>query len=225
MSDPYAVIVLAKAPVPGRVKTRLCPPATPDQAADLAAAALLDTLAATAAFPPARTVVALAGRITDGARATEVTTATAGAHVIAQRGVGLGTRIAAAHADTSVLLPGLASLQVGMDTPQIDAALLADCADRLAHADAVLGPAADGGWWLLGLRDPRAAALIAEVPTSRPDTGAATLRALQGGGLRVATAPQLRDVDTVADAVAVARLAPRTAFAAAVQQLAAVHAR
>ncbi len=225
MTDPFALIVLAKAPVPGRVKTRLCPPATPAQAADLAAAALLDTLAATAAAPSARTIVALAGRIADGARAAEVRTATTGAHVIAQRGVGLGTRIAAAHADTAVLLPGLASLQVGMDTPQIDAALLADCAARLAHADAVLGPAADGGWWLLGLRDPRAAALIADVPTSRPDTGAATLRALRDGGLRVATAPQLRDVDTVADAVEVARLAPHTAFAAAVQQLAAVPAR
>jgi rSAM/selenodomain-associated transferase 1 len=224
VTDPFALIVLAKAPVQGRVKTRLCPPATPDQAADLAAAALLDTLAATAALPPARTVVALAGRIADGARADALASALT-CPVIRQRGVGLGARIAAAHADTAVLLPGLASLQIGMDTPQIDPALLVECADRLAHADAVLGPADDGGWWLLGLRDPRAAALIADVPTSRPDTGAATLRALQDGGLRVATAPQLRDVDTVADAVEVARLAPRTAFAAAVQQLAAVPTR
>jgi glycosyltransferase A (GT-A) superfamily protein (DUF2064 family) len=89
----------------------------------------------------------------------------------------------------------------------------------------VLGPADDGGWWLLGLRDPCAAALIAGVPTSRADTGAATLRALRAGGLRVALAPQLRDVDTVADALEVARRAPHTAFAAAVQQLVAVPAR
>jgi len=224
VTDPFALIVLAKAPVPGRVKTRLCPPATPEQAADLAAAALLDTLTATAAVPSARTVVALAGTVADGARALDVAAALT-CPVIPQRGVGLGARIAAAHADTAVLLPGHASLQVGMDTPQIDPTLLADCAARLSRADAVLGPADDGGWWLLGLRDPRAAALIVGVPTSRPDTGAGTLRALRDGGLRVAIAPQLRDVDTIADAVEVARLVPHTAFGGAVQQLAAVPAR
>jgi rSAM/selenodomain-associated transferase 1 len=224
VTAPFALIVLAKAPVPGRVKTRLCPPASAEQAADLAAAALLDTLAAATATPSARTVVALAGRIADGARAAAVAAALT-CPVIPQRGGPLGARIAAAHADAAALLPGLASLQIGMDTPQIDPALLADCAARLARADAVLGPAADGGWWLLGLRDPRAAVLLADVPTSRPDTGAATLRALQDGGLRVATAPQLRDVDTVADAVEVARIAPHAAFAAAVQQLAAIPAR
>ena len=55
------LIVLAKAPVPGRVKTRLCPPATPEQAASLAAAALADTLAAALRVPAAQVVVALDG--------------------------------------------------------------------------------------------------------------------------------------------------------------------
>ena len=118
-----------------------------------------------------------------------------------------------------------ATLQVGMDSPQIDAALLTGCVRLLDRSDAVLGPAVDGGWWLLGLRDPRAAALIADVPTSRPDTGAATVAALRAGGLRVAIAPQLRDVDSAADAVEVAEIAPHTAFAAAARQLAAVAVR
>lgn len=225
MTAPLAVVVLAKSPVPGRVKTRLCPPATPEQAADIAAAALVDTLTAAAAVPRAQVVVALAGALSDAARATDVAAALAGHHVVAQRGVALGARIAAAHADVATLLPGRASLQVGMDTPQIDAPLLARCAGLLGSADAVLGPAADGGWWLLGLRDPRAAELIAHVPTSRPDTGAATLAALRAGGLRVARAPELSDVDTVADAHDVAALAPHTAFAAAVRRLAVAVAR
>ena len=212
-----ALIVLAKAPEPGRVKTRLCPPATPRQAADLAAAALLDTLEATGAVPGAEPVVVLTGRLDRAARAAELAAALRSTSVRRQRGDGLGRRIAAAHFDTAALLPGRPTLQVGMDTPQADAALLAECLDRLRApgTDAVLGPATDGGWWALGLRDPRAAALVADVPTSREDTGARTLQALQAGGLRVGLLPELTDVDTAADAVAVAAAAPDGRFAAA----------
>ena len=133
-----------------------------------------------------------------------------------QRGADLGARIAAAHADAAAVLPGLATLQIGMGTPQVTASGLAEAGDELAGADAVLGPATDGGWWALGLADPRAAALVADVPTSRADTGERTLAALRRGGLRVAVLPTLRDVDTTADAQAVAALAPATRFAAAV---------
>lgn len=222
MTGRIVVVVLAKAPVAGRVKTRMCPPATPAEAADLAAAALLDTLAAAAAVPGAETVVALDGDLTDAARADDVAAALAGRWVLDQRGAGLGARIAAAHADAAALLPGRATIQIGTDTPQVEPTVLGGCAGLLDAADAVLGPAVDGGWWLLGLRDPRAAALIADVPTSRSDTGERTLRALRAGGLRVAVGPELRDVDTVADAIEVARAAPGTAFAAAARELAAV---
>jgi glycosyltransferase A (GT-A) superfamily protein (DUF2064 family) len=104
-----------------------------------------------------------------------------------------------------------------MDTPQADTALLAACLDRLCSAstDGVLGLATDGGWWAMGLRDPRSARLVAGVPTSRDDTGERTLWALRDGGLRVDLLPELTDVDTAADAVAVAHAAPAGRFAAA----------
>ncbi|MFC4942013.1 TIGR04282 family arsenosugar biosynthesis glycosyltransferase [Pseudonocardia sp. GCM10023141] len=213
-----AVLVLAKSPEPGRVKTRLCPPLTPAQAAELAAAALLDSIDAARAVPGARTVVVLTGLLERAARAAEIREALRGVVVVPQRGDGLGARIAAAHRDGGA---GLRTLQIGMDTPQVDAALLgeADHALLTPGVDAVLGPAADGGWWALGLRRPSDARLVATVPTSRDDTGARTLHALRQGGLRVALLPELSDVDTVGDAVAVAARAPGTRFAAAVRAL------
>jgi glycosyltransferase A (GT-A) superfamily protein (DUF2064 family) len=213
-----AVIVLAKAPEPGRVKTRLCPPATPSEAADLAAAALLDTLDAVGGLPGVELVVALTGRLARAARRPELVAAVHGRRIVPQRGDGLGERIAAAHLDTAALLPGLPTLLVGMDTPQAGPALLAACLDRLRvpGTDAVLGPAADGGWWALGLQDPGAARLVAAVPTSRDDTGERTLLALRGAGLRVGMLPELTDVDTAADARTVADAAPGGRFAAAV---------
>lgn len=219
--DPIALIVLAKAPVPGRVKTRLCPPATADQAAGLAAAALLDTLDAVRATPGARPVVAFTGERADAARADELHTVLDRVDVVEQRGDSLGERIAAAHADAAALHPGLPSLQIGMDTPQASAALLDECAQALLTpgTDAVLGLATDGGWWVLGLRDPRRAELLADVPMSREDTGARTLDALRAGGLRVVTVGELTDVDTAAEAVEVAATVPGSRFAAAVDDL------
>ncbi len=217
-SAPVALIVLAKAPVPGLVKTRLCPPATPQQASELAAAALLDTLDTVCGLPGVRVVVALTGELRAATRSAELGSALRGLTVLEQRGDTLGARIAAAHADTAALLPGLPTLQVGMDTPQAGAELFGLGLVALTTVDgpdAVLGPATDGGWWALGLREPQRAALLAEVPTSRSDTGAATLRALRGGGLRVALLPALTDVDTAVDAGAVARRIPGSRFAAA----------
>lgn len=214
-----AVLVLAKAPEPGLVKTRLCPPLLPGQAADLAAAALLDTLDAAAGMPGGTAVAVLTGDPARAARGQAVRAALRSVRVIAQRGDGLGARVAAAHADAAALLPGRPTLQIGMDTPQVTADLLAAAAAELAGTDAVLGLATDGGWWALGLRDPRHAALVAGVPTSRDDTGPRTLDALRAAGLRVHLLPTLSDVDTVDDARAVAAHAPGTRFAAAVRRL------
>lgn len=215
------LIVLAKAPVPGRAKTRLCPPATPAQAAEVAAAALLDTLDAAAAVPDTATVTAFTGDLAGAARAHEVALALDRTDLVTQRGPDLGSRIAAAHADAATRHPGAMSLQIGMDTPQVDPALLTDSLDRLGTrgVDAVLGLAPDGGWWALGLRDPTAAAAIADVPTSRSDTGGRTLLALRRNGLRVALLPGLTDVDTIREAREVAALVPGSRFAAAVEPI------
>lgn len=212
-----AVLVLAKAPVAGLVKTRLCPPLLPGQAADLAAAALLDSLHTASSVPGGTAVAVLTGDPARAARGPAVRAALASVRVIAQRGDGLGARIAAAHADAAALLPGRPTVQIGMDTPQVTTALLADAAAALRGADAVLGLAEDGGWWALGLRDPRHAGLVADVPTSREDTGERTLHALRD--LRVHLLPTLSDVDTIDDAHTVAAAAPGSRFAAAVRCL------
>ena len=214
-----ALLVLAKAPVPGLAKTRLCPPADPESAARIAAAALLDTLDTVRAVPGTVPTVAWAGSLDRAVCRVEVSRALRGLVRYEQRGATLGERIAAAHADVAAGHPGLPVLQIGMDTPQLRPAELAESLAPLRAArgpDAVLGPAADGGWWALGLRDPRAAATIVDVPTSQPDTGERTLRALRSAGLTVTLLPERRDVDTAEDALAVAADCPDSRFGRAV---------
>jgi rSAM/selenodomain-associated transferase 1 len=196
--------VIAKAPRAGRVKTRLCPPCTPHEAAALARAALEDTLAAVAATPAKRRVVAL-----DGPAGGWLPR---GFELVVQRGDGLAERLAGAFDDV-----GGPALLVGMDTPQITPALLARGLAPLRDADAVIGPAQDGGYWAIGLRrpDPR---VFDGVPMSVSSTGAAQRARLAALGLRTATLPSLRDVDTIADAHAVAASAPGTRFARALAE-------
>lgn len=213
-----ALLVLAKAPVPGEVKTRLCPPATPDQAARIAAAAFLDTLDAVLAVPDVVPVVALTGDLAYAVDSAALTARLRATTVVPQRGTTLGQRIAAAYADTAVVVGQRPVLQIGMDTPQADPPLLGHCLELLDGdgVDAALGMAADGGWWILGVRRPELAGLIADIPTSRSDTGTRTLDALRTAGCRVTELPQLTDVDTWKDAVAVAAAVPGSRFAAAV---------
>ncbi len=198
-----ALLVLAKAPRPGRSKTRLTPPCTPVQAASLARAALADTLDAVLATPAARRVVVLDG--------TPGSWLPPGIEVVAQRGDGLDERLA--HAFHAV---GGPALLVGMDTPQVSPGDLAPALARLAApaTDAVLGPAPDGGYWAIGLRvaDPR---VFLGVPMSTAGTCRAQRARLSALGLRVGELPALRDVDHIADARAVAALAPAGRFARA----------
>ena len=204
---PAQVLVIAKEPIPGRVKTRLTPPFAPADAAALATASLADTLAAVSATPVAQAVLAL-----DGAPGNWLPPAF---RVIPQRGGGLDERLAAAFADAHATLP-VPMVLIGMDTPQVTSGLLADAARALAsgEADAVFGPAADGGFWLLGLRRPDRS-LLAGVPMSRADTGRQQLDRLTSAGLRVAMLPELTDVDTFREAELVAGAIPGSRFAAA----------
>lgn len=199
------ILVIAKEPLAGRVKTRLCPPCTPQQAADIAEAALADTIETLTAAPACRRVLVVDGNYPQST----------GWHTVAQRGDGLGERLANAYADTT--LPGVGTVLVGMDTPQLTVEDLLAATAALDSADAAIGLATDGGWWALALRDPAHAAVLAEVPMSTAHTGEHTVAALHRLGLRVARLAQLRDVDTAADAVAVAAQCPDSRFAAAIR--------
>ncbi len=201
MSD-AALVVIAKSPRPGVSKTRLCPPCTPAEAASLALAALEDTLAAMAATPAVRKVVAL-----DGPPGPWLPP---GFEVIPQRGGGLDERLAAAFEDV-----GGPAFLVAMDTPQVTPGLLAGPLDQLDRRGigAVLGASFDGGYWGIGLRRPDAR-VFAGVPMSRADTCAAQRARLARLGLQWAELPALMDVDTIGSARAVARAAPATRFAA-----------
>ena len=201
------LLVLAKAPVPGRVKTRLCPPWTYAQAATIAAAALADTIAAVDAAPVALRTLVMAGTMPTPY----------GWRAIVQRGSCHGERLANAFVDAAE--PGLASLLIGMDSPQVTSGLLTTVATGLRRADAVLGPAEDGGWWALALRDPWVGQVLTDVLMSTSETGRQTVEAIRRLGLRVAFGPALRDVDTAADAMAVAAMCPRGRFAASVRQI------
>ena len=105
------------------------------------------------------------------------------------------------------------ALLIGMDTPQVTVPVLTDAARRLAGgADAVMGPAADGGYWAIGFQRPVPDAFVG-VPMSTPVTGAEQHRRLCALGLDVDLLPELRDVDTLADAVAMAGVMPGSGFA------------
>jgi len=205
MSARPALVVIAKAPVAGRVKTRLCPPCTHVQAARLAGAALQDTLAACDAATDGRRVLALEGE-PDGLLPP-------GWDVVAQRGDGLAERLANAFADV-----GGPAFLVGMDTPQVTPELLRAGLAGLARAGAVFGAAHDGGFWAIGLREPDAA-VFAGVPMSREDTGAVQRARLDALGLRTVDLPPLLDVDDITAARAVAAQAPAGSFAAALSAI------
>jgi uncharacterized protein len=204
VTDP-ALIVIAKAPVPGRVKTRLCPPCTDWQAAMIAEAALADTLEAVRAVPVARRAVVLDGEPGDWLPP--------GFALHQQVAGGLDARLAGAFAAV-----GGPALLIGMDTPQVGAGLLeASLATLLAGGvGAALGGALDGGYWAIGLRKARAEAFIG-VPMSTPWTARAQRDRLRRLGLACVELPGLRDVDTFADARAVAAACPGSRFAEAVE--------
>jgi glycosyltransferase A (GT-A) superfamily protein (DUF2064 family) len=192
------VAVIAKECRPGRVKTRLTPPFTPEQAAALAAAALDDTLEAVAGFPVDRRVLYFDGEA--------VPDAAGGFDVIPQATGDLDERLA--HLFDLV---GDPLLLLGMDTPQVTLGHVAAALDASRETDAWLGPAADGGFWALAMREPDGA-MIRGVLMSRDDTGRRQLERLEAAGLVVGLLDELTDVDTSASAASVADAAPATRF-------------
>ncbi|HEX7277657.1 MAG TPA: DUF2064 domain-containing protein [Acidimicrobiales bacterium] len=193
---PTHVLVMAKSPVPGRVKTRLCPPCTPVEAAAVAEAARADTLEAVAACGAGRRILAL-----DGAPGPWLPP---GFEVVSQCRGTFNRRLT--HAWATAGGPGV---QIGMDTPQVTAADLDHALAALDGCDAALGHAADGGWWALALRR-SGPDVFRGLPMSTERTGRAQEARLRALGLSVALLPTLVDLDTAADFLAVVAAGPAT---------------
>jgi uncharacterized protein len=189
-----AVIVFAKAPVAGLAKTRLAPALGPDGAAALAARMLRHALAqaVAAGIGP----VELCGA-PDGAHPALVAAAAAcGVPVSAQGSGDLGQRMHRALSRT--LVQHGRALVIGTDAPALDAAMLREAATRLLDHDAVLVPALDGGYALVGLRraDSR---LFSDMAWSTATVMEETRQRLRAAGLRWAELPPVADIDEPQD--------------------------
>lgn len=195
------VIVIAKETLPGKVKTRLHPDLSYEDAAGVAAAALADTMLTVQALPATRRILLFDG--------TVLPPWSEHFEIVPQTSGGLDERIGAAFDAATGR-----TVLIGMDTPQVTAAHLDAFFTATGEGDAWMGPANDGGWWALGMEEPRGD-LIRGVPMSTDVTGAAQLVRLRGAGLRVEMLPTLTDIDTVDDALDVARTAPESRFALA----------
>lgn len=201
MSAPVTLMVIAKSPRPGRVKTRLCPPMSPEEAAAIAEAALADTLEVIGAVRARRHVLFLEGPVGPWLPP--------GFDVLPQSGGALDERLTNAFA--AVDGPGFL---VGMDTPQLTTGHISNAVDTLLDGavDAVLGPATDGGWWGIGMRAPDPAVFFG-VEMSTAHTCKQQRARLASLGLHTEMLDELRDVDDFDDALAVAALAPSSRFA------------
>lgn len=178
------LVVMAKECTPGRVKTRLHPPYSLEEAALIAQASLDDTLAFAARLPVDRRVLCFEG--------SQVPAAADGFEVVPQATGTLDERIADVldHCEGPTIL-------IGMDTPQLRPEDLGDAlADWPPTVDAFFGPAADGGFWALALREPRGD-LVRGVAMSEPDTGGRQRERLTRAGLRVQDLRERIDIDTV----------------------------
>ncbi len=206
----FTVAVIAKECLPGRVKTRLAPPLTAEQAAALAQTSLSQTLHTVRKVPAGRRLLVMDG--------TPLARDAAGFDVVTQGTGGLDERLAAICdlADGPLLI-------LGMDTPQLTAELLGpllmDWSRPGRSGQAWLGPATDGGFWALALYLPDGD-LVRGVPMSTAHTGREQQVRLLQAGLDVGRLPELTDVDTFPAALVAAAACPGTPFADAVSALA-----
>lgn len=193
MPPPNALLTVAKRPAPGRTKTRLTPPLTPEQASALYECLLLDTLDLMRSVPDVQPAIAFLPaeeRAYFAALAPDF-------DLVIQQGDSLGERLD--HALTCALDAGFQrAVIMNSDGPTLPLACLTGAFDALANgADVVLGPADDGGYYLIGLRRP-APRLLREVRMSTPDVLADTLAIAAQERLRVELLPVWYDVDDAA---------------------------
>jgi rSAM/selenodomain-associated transferase 1 len=192
---PVAVVVMAKAPGFAAVKSRLQPPLTADEARALATAFLLDRLDGVVALAGITPVLAFTPPEAASALRAMVP---AGVRLLAQRGEGLGGRLAAVFEDLAPAHAGV--LVLDCDSPTLPLGWVADGVAALASgaADVVLGPSEDGGYWSVGSRAPYPA-LFAGIPWSTARVLETTLGRARALGLSVRLLPRWFDVDTPDD--------------------------
>lgn len=196
------LIVFVKAPVPGRVKTRLCPPLTPEEAADLYRRFVEMTVAC------ARTVAGAEVRAAyeSSPEFPDLSWLPGAPPWFAQQGVDLGDRLARAFQAGFDLGAERVAI-IGSDSPDLPAIYLERALTDLERSPAVLGPAFDGGYYLVGLSRPLPD-LFRGIPWSTPRVTAATLVTARRLGVEVALLPPWEDVD---DAATLQRLRNRLA--------------
>lgn len=190
--------IFVKEPRPGHVKTRLARKISPAWAAGLYRAFLLDTLALATSCATDRVLLYY-----DGAPPRSYLPADsvgAGWREIPQRGRDLGERLAAA-ADDAAAAGSLPVLLLGSDSPDLPGAHLQQGLVSAYEADLVLGPAADGGLWGIGLRS-GTGGLFEDLPWSTPRAGSALRNRAARLGLKVKDLPLWYDVDEPADLMA-----------------------
>ena len=195
-----ALVVFAKAPIPGQAKTRLCPPLTPDEAATVHGSFVIDTLERT------RTAVTKFRLSADRYLACAPSSALAffkimeerqAVRLLDQEGDDLGARM---HGVFEKLFAGGYGrvIIVGTDVPSLPLSAYQEAIELLSRHDLVLGPAVDGGYYLIGLKK-SAAALFDDIPWSTDRVLALTMERAAGLGLIVGQLPEWRDVDTIED--------------------------
>jgi uncharacterized protein len=193
MPPSRALLVVAKRPSPGQTKTRLCPPLTPAQAADLYDCFLRDTLDTMRKVPGVKYMI---GYLPEASRGYFRQLAP-DMELICQNGKSLGERLD--HLLTEMFVGGSqCAVVMDSDSPTLPAGYIARAFDCLTDADVVLGPTRDGGYYLIGLKQPQPH-LLRQVKMSTPHVLNDTLALAEATGLSVALLPPWYDVDTIAD--------------------------
>jgi hypothetical protein len=186
---------MAKQPEPGKVKTRLCPPLSPGQAADLYTAFFFDTVFFVSGIEHADLYVAYDP---DTARTFFSRSVPAAVKCIPQGTGDLGDRLV--RISRSMFDLGYRKLIIlASDTPLLPRDVIRCAIERLDETDVVLGPCDDGGYYLIGLRF-CAPALFAEIPWSTSQVLDRTIRRAREAGMTWALLPPGYDIDTWEDA-------------------------
>jgi len=190
-----ALIIFAKAPIPGDVKTRLCPPLDPDEAASLHGTLVLDAIERTKGLQGITLYVA--GTPDLAHPFFKVMEGRYGARLLPQSGPDLGSRMRQVMQDAfdqgaqEVLL-------TGTDFPALPRAHLIEALKLIKSHDVVLGPTADGGYYLIGLRK-MIPALFEGIAWSTGGVFAETKKKIEAAWLSLGLLPECRDLDTLDD--------------------------